>query len=437
LAAGVVHDQELTWFEGLGFADVAARRRPTEQTLFRVASITKTLTTAALLQLRDSGRLALDDALTQYLPEFATASPRTATVAGVTLRRMLAHHAGLTSEAPLPGWDALRFPTREELLAVLPRLEVVIPQDSAFKYSNLAFALLGEVIARVSGRPYAAYLRSEVLDPLRMTSSVFDLTDESRAQLATGYLPSRFDDQPLPAPYAALDGMAACGQLHASVADLARWISLQFRTGAVERGGSQILCGRTLEESHRPQYLEPDWSVGYCLGWRALRAGNHVYHGHGGGIHGFASQVLFSKPHKLGVICLANVWPHPGLSGTATELLELLVAAAQKAEPVAREPQFEKRPSELLDLLGLYMAAPDIPLQVAYRHGALRLEKSALSEYLLHVPAVLEPTAGAATWIVRGGRGSGERIEFKRDEFGRVISFELGGFVYKKQESRS
>src|SRR6185295_18528925 len=117
----------------------------------------------------------------------------------------------------------------------------------------------------------------------------------------------------------------ACGQLHSSVEDLARWLSLQFRTGDIPRGGAQVLSGATIAESHRPQYLEPDWSVGYCLGWRANRVGDHVFHGHGGGIYGYASYVLFSKVHKLGVICLANVWPHPGLFGLASQLATTII----------------------------------------------------------------------------------------------------------------
>jgi CubicO group peptidase (beta-lactamase class C family) len=437
LAVGIVQDQELAWFGGFGYSDLASSKRPTEHTLFRVASITKTLTTAAILQLRDAGRLGLDDPLAQHLPEFAAARARAGTVDGVTLRRMLAHRAGLTTEAPLPSWNAPSFPTREELVAALPRLEVVIPQDSAFKYSNLAFGLLGEVIARVSGRLYADYMQAEVLGPLRMVSSVFELTDASRPWLATGYLPGLFDDEPRRAPYASLDGVAACGQLHSSVHDLSRWIALQFRTEAAERNGSQILSGPTLEESHRPQYLEPDWSTGYCLGWRATRTGDRVYHGHGGGIHGFASQILFSKPHKLGVICLANLWPHPGLLATATEILEILVPARINSTPPADEPRFEKTPPEWSPLLGLYIAAPGVPLHVAYRGGALRLDKSPLSDYLLHVPATLEPTETADTFLVRGGRGAGERITFERSAAGQVEQFELGGFVYKKQTEAS
>ena len=104
-------------------------------------------------------------------------------------------------------------------------------------------------------------------------------------------------------------------------------------TDAAPVAGRQVLAGRSIEESHRPQRLESDWSVGYCLAWRANRFADHIYHGHGGGIYGYASQILFSKSHQLGVICLANVWPHAGLLDLARDLLDRAIAARR---PLAR-----------------------------------------------------------------------------------------------------
>lgn len=428
LAAGIVVDQSLAWFQGFGWADVATKRPPDENTLFRVASITKTLTAGCILQLRDAGKLSLDDPLVRHIPEFKGVKPRGGSVEGVTLRRLLSHHAGIETEAPLPCWDALEFPTREELLKVLPRMEVVIPQDSAFKYSNVAFGLLGEVVSRLSGQPYFETLKAGILDPLGMSSSVFEITADLRRRFATGYVPSPYADRWEPAPYVKLNGIGACGQLHSSPHDLARWISLQFRTD----NGGKVLCGQTLEEMHRPQYLEPDWSIGYCLGWRAVRAGNRVYHGHGGGIHGFASQISFSKVHRVGAICLTNVWPHPGMLPTANEVLDALVTAIE-AVPAAPRPANAETPRELEPLLGTYLANPGVPLAVVYRNGALRFEKSPMSDYMLHVPAVLKADVegGPLDFRVTQGRGAGEKVNFELDGSGGA-RFSLGGFVYRK-----
>lgn len=429
LAVGIVLDQKLAWFRSFGFADVAAKRRPDEHTLFRVASITKTLTAGCILNLRDAGKLSLDDPLTRHIPEYKSVKPRAGSVEGVTLRRLLCHHSGIESEAPLPCWDVLEFPQRDALLKSFPHMEVVIPQDSAFKYSNLAFGLLGEVVARVSGQPYFEFLKSTLLDPLGMKSSVFELDADSRRKFAVGYLPSLYSDGWEPAPYVKLNAIGPCGQLHASPHDLAQWIALQFRTDE----GTKVLCGRTLEEMHRPQFLEPDWSVGYCLGWRAVRSKNRVYHGHGGGIHGFASQISFSKTHRIGAICLTNVWPHPGILPMATEVLDTLVDAIE-SRPSAVSKDVEV-PEALRPLLGTYVAKPGVPLSVVWRQGELRFEKSPLNDYLLHVPAVLKSDAEGDPLHFRvvKGRGAGERVVFETERTGGV-RFSLGGFVYRKLE---
>jgi CubicO group peptidase (beta-lactamase class C family) len=353
-------------------------------------------------------------------------------VEGVTIRRMLSHRSGLVTESPLPSWDALEFPSREDVLAALPQTEIVIPQDSAFKYSNLAFGLLGEVISRLSGRPYFEYMQAEILEPLGLTSSVFELTEQLRTRMAVGYSRSPYADEFSKAPYASLNGIAACGQLHSTVADLAKWLSLQFRTGATQRNGEQVLSGRSIEEMHRPQYMEPDWSFGYCLGWRARRVGEHVYHEHGGGIHGFASQVMFSKPHRLGVIALANVWPHAGLYEIPSEILETLINAEEGMSGHGETVTTSRTPRELEQYLGSYEAQPSIPVNIACRDGSLRLEAPSSDVYSLHAPASLEPTGDTHVFCIRGGRGAGERVAFEIDADGSVHSFSLGGFVYRK-----
>jgi len=128
----------------------------------------------------------------------------------------------------------------------LSKSALVIEPHSAFKYSNLGFALLGEVVARVYGRPFTEYLRSEILDPLGMTASCFTL-EEAGSRIATGYLPHPYDDVPEPA-LATTDhhGYAAAAGLRSSVSDLAKWISLQFRTKAEKREGAQVLAGKSL-----------------------------------------------------------------------------------------------------------------------------------------------------------------------------------------------
>ena len=219
-----------------------SKRAMDPDALFGVASISKTFTAAAIVQLRDDGKLSLDDPLAKFIPEFKAVTCRYGRIEDVTLRRLLTHLSGLVGESPTPHWRSANFPTMEDILRGLPNSALVIEPHSAFKYSNLGFALLGEVVARVSGRPFTEYLRSEVLDPFGMKSSCFTL-EEAGSKMATGYLPHPYDDVPEAAPVATdHQGYAAAAGLRSSVNDLAKWISLQFRTKAKQarrRAGSR------------------------------------------------------------------------------------------------------------------------------------------------------------------------------------------------------
>lgn len=460
LAVGIVSPQGLAWSAGYGEVDLATGEPPHARTLFRVASITKTFTAALILLLRDEGKLSLDERLAHYLPEFAKARARVGSVEQVTLRRLLAHHSGLVTESPLPGWDTQEFPSLREVLDALPETEIVTPPDHAFKYSNLAYGLLGEVIRRLSGKPYSKFLQERLLQPLGMLDSGIDLSDSMKTQLAVGYHSHLFDGGYDVAPVAPLNGIAACGQLYSSVADLARWLAFQLSADHPNplKLENSPLSRATLAESHRPQYLEADWSVGYCLGWRANRFGSRVYHGHGGALFGYASYVLFCKSQGVGVICLANLWPHPGLLPLAVEIADAVIDSGE-LELANASPRFDANalmPTDYAALLGIYEARPGIFAAIAFRDGELRLEKTPLSDYLLHAPAVLQPLASWSSssvspltgslasmdsrqepdsiksFVVRGGRAAGERVVFERDAAGRVVSFTIGGFVYRR-----
>jgi CubicO group peptidase (beta-lactamase class C family) len=439
LAVGIVIDQELAWTASYGMAEVGRDRPIDPDTHMRIASITKTFTAAAILQLRDAGKLQLDDPLEHYLPEFAAVRVRAGTRHGVTIRRLLTHHSGLCSESPLPSWSAGRFPTRDELLAALPATEITIPQDSAAKYSNLAFGLLGEVVARVSGLSYADYLHQEILAPLGMHATTLTPTAEQLATAAVGYFPSLFSDQLRRAPLHDIGGIAAAGQLYTTVSDLARWVAQQFRTDALARGPGQILCGTTITESQQPCYVEPDGSIGYGMTWRTTNVTGRAYLGHGGGIFGYTSYLLYSPAYRVGVICLGNVWPHVGLLGLASEVADLLIDGQighSPHLPPVRSPSpratVEPPPPAVAPFLGIYESIPGIFVMLTYRAATLRLERSPLSDYATHAPALLEPDGDEPQrYIVRGGRSSGERITLLTDAHGRC-SFTISGMTYHR-----
>ena len=288
------------------------------------------------------------------------------------------------------------------------------------------------MVHRLTGTPYTEYVHANIVDPLGLTSTVFDLTDELRPHFFVGYNPTPYQDRPERAPYAHLNGISSAGQLHSTVSALANWISFQFRSDGGDRSGAQVLKGQTLVEIQQPQYVEPDWSAGQCLGWRATRIGDHIYHNHGGGIHGFGTQVWFNVPSKTGVVVLINMWPPHGGLDIAQEVLEMVLNADEAAQPVPEQSTLEPTPEALQRFIGYYRAEPGIDVNVEVRDGSLTLAGHGGSAYSLHAPAVLEPTDKEEEWLVRGGRAAGEIALFKFGDDDSVISYELGAFVFKK-----
>ncbi|MGI8549908.1 MAG: serine hydrolase domain-containing protein [Dehalococcoidia bacterium] len=431
-ATGVVRDQHLIWSAGFGYADIAGRRVPDEHTLYRVASITKTFTATAIMQLRDAGRLRLDDPLVLHLPQFASVICRHGAIEDVTIRRLLSHQSGLITEGPFSYWDTLDFPVMEAVLAGLAETEVVIEPATATKYSNLAYALLGEVVGRLSGRPYEEYVRSEIFEPLGMTSSTFAPDGNLQHRLATGYNPHPFEDSPEPAGHTGTKGITAAAGLYTTVDDLARWIGLQLRAGTQDRDDPPVLKAITLEAMHLPVAFDPAWNSANCLGWAALRRGEQIFHGHGGSIHGFITQILFSKPARLGVIVLTNEGRHAAANTIAVEMLQMLLEHEPGVEnPASWEPPLPT-PSQWRRLLGQYEFWRGGMVHIEYRDGMLRLALPPGVTQALHAPAVLRPTEQEQTFCIEGGRAAGELLRFRLAPSGAVLGFTVAGFTYDR-----
>jgi CubicO group peptidase (beta-lactamase class C family) len=438
---GLVSDQDLAWSQGFGWGGGPAQpdasgRALDADTLFRVASITKTFTATAIVQLRDEGRLRLDDPLVKHLPEFEAVENPFGPIEDVTLRRVASHSSGLMGEPPTDHWESLRFPMRDEWLAALPRVRVAIRPGSAFKYSNLGYTLLGEVIERLSGQPYVEYMHHAIFEPLGLASSCYDLTDALRPRAASGHMAHPFEDAAEPAPPSPLNGMAAAGQLWTTVRDLGRWISLHLGTDAGERGGSQILAGSSIAEMQQASYVESNWSGGHGFGWRILRRGERVYHGHGGSVPGYRSQIQFDAPLKLGVVLLIDgVGPADEI---ATALLDTAVSHAQVAEASRPSSPPAPTPAAYRPYLGIYRMARLADLShVEYRGGKLILAGAPHSPFSGEPPAVLEPTDDQRAFMVRGGRYAGELLTFTLADDGRVTGFRAAGFRFDRLSESS
>lgn len=435
VVAGTEPDDALGWFQAFGWgggpASVEGVARPLDaDTLFRVASITKTFTATAIVQLRDQGKLRLDDPLVKHVPEFAAVQNPFGPIDDVTLRRVASHSSGLMGEPPLDHWSTLRFPTREEWLAALPQVRVAIRPGSAFKYSNLGYTLLGEVVERCSGKPYLEYMQEAIFDPLSMASSAYELTDELRSRAAPGHMPHPYEDGAEPSLPSPLNGMAAAGQLWTTARDLSRWISVHFRTDVAERGGLQILAGPSMIEMRQASYVEPNWAGGYGFGWRILRRGERVYHGHGGSVPGYRSQIFFDASLQVGIVVLID--GVGAVDQIAVELMDTVAEHAQAAEAARPTAPPRPTPPEYRRFLGLYrmLRVGDLPSRIEYRDGTLRLKDAGVSPFPGGPPTILEPTEQSLIFMVRNGRYAGEPLTFSLADDGSVTGFRTAGFSF-------
>ncbi|MBP1653809.1 MAG: putative beta-lactamase class penicillin binding protein [Bacteroidetes bacterium] len=302
LAIAIVHDRELVWSAGFGVRDISTKEPVTPQTLFRIASITKTFTSTATLILRDRGRLGLDDPVAKHLPWFTykNAYPDEP----VTIRQLLTHTSGLPREAAFPYWTDYEFPTREQMIEAFQAQESVFEPATRLKYSNLAMSILGEVVAAAAGMPYERFIQQAILDPAGMKSTCVFLTPEFRSRLATGYGRRMPDGSRKQAPLMDARGIAPAANISSTVEDMAMFAAAHMQE---ERGDSgALLKPATLREMHRVSFVNPGWDGGYGLGFSVTKTSDRLMYGHGGWVAGNRSQLRISPSEKVGVIVMIN-----------------------------------------------------------------------------------------------------------------------------------
>lgn len=422
LSAAVVCDGATLWSGGFGLADVASERRADADTLYPLASITKVVTTMALVRLRDEGKLGLDDPIAQWIPDLGIQNPFT-DGAPPTIRQAVSHTAGFPRETVFDCWETLEFPTIDELLPSLPQMSLIVPPLTEEKYSNLAFALLGLVVSRSSGRPYEAWVGEQILAPLGMVSSSFAPVDGLADRVATLY-PWADDDGAGPAcPEMKLGCFSPVGGLYSSVADMARFVSLHL--GRPPAGAEGVLRPSSIREMQAVQWMSDDGQSGRGLGWALGRIQGMRWIGHGGGLPGLSTDLVLLPELGLGVAVFTNGRGMAGeVSREAVDILAPAVARARKR----RKPQEPKEaPAEWQRYCGRYCApvgSTQIEVMVLDGKMLVRTVGHTLDDLLR-----LTPKSEHVFTMTNGG-SKGEDAVFTVDEAGRVTKVRLGGYAY-------
>lgn len=333
LAIGIVKGDSLVWSKGYGKANLATGEPMTPQTPLRLGSVSKMFTATSVLQLRDAGKLRLDDPVAKHLPWFRIRSAFEA-AGPITLENLITHTAGLPREGAFPYWTRHVFPSAQELRASLPGQAAVYPPGERIKYSNLGVSLAGEVVAAASGESWSDYVNGHLLAPLGMKGSSAAPGPELVAKLARAYQRKPASGPRAEMAYYDTGAIAPAAAVVSTVEDLARFAS--FHLGA---GGEEVLAAATRRDMQRLRYIDPGWKSGRGLGFLISRRDDRTLVSHGGWIGGHRADLLLDPARNLGVVALTNADDAaPGLF-TRKALDEVGEALANVGKPPAAKPE--------------------------------------------------------------------------------------------------
>jgi len=431
-SVGIVHDQDLIWSKGYGYADLAQQIPSTDETLYRIASVSKTFAATAVVQLAERGKLSLEDPVSRHLPWFV---PKGAEAAQpVRVWHLLSHSSGLQREAPGSDWDALEVPELAAIKSATPETALALPPQQRLAYSNYGYVVAGELVTGVSGIPYARYVRENLLQPLGMTNTDFLPGDETRPGLAVPYgrrtagAPRAVETQAT-----GTEAFDSVGAMVSSVRDLAKWAALQFRDSDADAG--PVLSGPSLRDMHRPHLLLADWSQGWGLGWRLTRNDAGARIDHGGSLPGYKSSLLLDPSSKVAVILLFN--SEDGPRNLATGIMNLVSGPVGNAAGKDTAPRAV--PASLSRFEGSYRDRWGHSLHLLVAGGRLQILDPEASD--IEASATPLRQTGPTSFVTEAPAtaltfGIASIVEFQLDATGSAESFtiENGGYRYYRTD---
>ena len=304
MAVAVVKGRDTLLMKGYGLADVEDSVPVRPQTVFRIGSVTKQFTSAAVMKLVEAGKLSLDDDITKHLPTYPTHGRR------ILVRHLLNHTSGIPSYTDIgPRWARtirLDLP-HDSLLAIVKNDSLMFEPGSHMYYNNTGYYLLGVLIEKVTGQSYGDYLAQTFFKPLGMTGSMYCAVRPIIRNRADGY---EFEGgQLVNSDYLSMNQPGAAGALCSTIGDLVVW------THALASG--RVVSSASYARMTKPEPLTSKRPMNYAYGLVADTAGGHRVIAHGGGINGFSSDLRHYPDDSLVIAVLANTPSPVGQVGTA------------------------------------------------------------------------------------------------------------------------
>ncbi len=374
----LVDGDKTIWSEGFGYVDRDRQRRATSSTVYRVGSVSKLFTDLAVMQLVERGRLELDAAVTDLLPDF---HPRNPFSEPITLRRLMSHLSGLVREPPVGHYFDPSQPTLRETIHSLNRTVLVYRPGSRTKYSNAGVSVVGYLLQQQTGTPFDAYIEQQIVAPLGLRSTSFRRTESIADDLATGWMWT-YDGRRFAAPTFLL-GTAPAGNLYSTVEDLARFVAMLHQRGTLD--GHRIVKPSTLQQMLSPQTGPDGKPTSFGIGFHVLELDGHRKVGHGGAVYGFATQLESLPQQQIGVAAALALDGANGLVRRLTDYALRLMLAHRENKPLPDYVKTKPLPTGLArELAGTYQNGEDT-IELKELSGKLTLRRrSTETELRLH-----------------------------------------------------
>jgi CubicO group peptidase (beta-lactamase class C family) len=336
----VMQNGQILLDKGYGFADIAHAVPNTPRTAYRIGSITKQFTAASILLLQERGKLNINAPVKTYLPDAPAAWDH------ITLYNLLTHTSGLVRDADPDGTGT----GPEHLMAALHDKPLLFAPGDGYSYSNAGYEVLGLIVEKVSGQTYGDFVHDNLFAPAGMTASAFK--PKADPHLAVGY--DSGAQGPVPVPETTYAGLYTAGGIVSTTHDLALW-------------QSALVSGKVLSPASLKLMATP-FKDGYGTGLEITSPYGHLDIGHGGLVHGFATQEHYEPDDRLSIIVLGN------LNGETTAVANSLVAIARGLPgtfPPKGVKSVEIPQATLQTYVGTYVMSPQFQIVVTLENGQL------------------------------------------------------------------
>lgn len=357
----VARDGNVVFEKSYGWANLELKVPHTGASRFRIGSVTKQFTAAAILLLEEKGKLRVDDPVARYISEAPAAWKE------VTLFHLLTHTSGIRSFTDLPGYASWKLLPEgpEQTFGHIRDLPLEFTPGEQHKYSNSGYVLLGWIIERVSGQRYGEFLRENIFAPLGMNDSGYDEATALVPPRAAGYVPG--PGGPVNAPFVDMHVPHGAGALYSTAADLLRWTQGLF--------GGKLLTAASLEKLTTP------FKNNYAFGLGVSRPGSRKSYSHGGGIEGFNAHLAYFPEGKVTVVVLANV-NGPAFTQLGAQLAAL--AFEERVVLASERREIEVPAAGLQRYVGVYRLTPTTTNTIRFADGRLTTQLTGQSAFPIY-----------------------------------------------------